>query len=514
MTRVRSWRRRRFWPRRYDDRGTSLVLALVFVTVGSLAVMAVLGFADASARGTRLLRDRADEVAAAEAAANIAINNLRKSPYAGSGDCLGTGNKLTLPTFYTRAGGSQDSARVTCALDTNLSGQPSLPAQSLLTYSSSSSALGNTVSGTGSLRVTGPVHSNSNINLAGANLTASAITARAACVNVFGSFNPTPTCNIGGAPVNPPAYTPDVSNLPPRPVPTCTGTGVYDLLPGVYTDSTRLSLLTSSSCHSGKAIVHLLPGRFYFNFNLVTLLPPSIGVWSVTAGTVVAGNTAAGVTLTPGVVPTLPGACKSPLSTGTGWQAPSPADGVLLVFGGNSQLNVTGNGRAEICGQYAPKAPAGLAAVAIAAQPTGGNLGLLCGTTSFPCAAVSTGLVLGAAPAAFYVQGTTMLPDRELVVSLDNATNQKFAGGVIAHRFGASTSRSVAADPVIVLAPPYPRQTVVLLTVFVCPGATSCDSGGDAVLRAKVAVTDPTGTTTAGQRLVSVLSWTTQPVRP
>jgi len=45
-------------------------------------------------------------------------------------------------------------------------------------------------------------------------------------------------------------------------------------------------------------------------------------------------------------------------------------------------------------------------------------------TSGFPCAAVSTGLVVGVAPAAFYVQGTTMLPTRELVVALDNATGQ------------------------------------------------------------------------------------------
>jgi hypothetical protein len=333
MTRIHQ----RFWPRRCDDRGTSLVLALVFITVGSLAVMAVLGFADANARSTRLLRDRANEVAAAEAAANIGINNLRKSPYAGTGDCLGTGNTLPLPTFYQRQGGSTDSARVVCELDTSLTTPPFvLPAQGLLTTDASTGFLappGNTVTGSGSLRVTGPVHSNSTINLAGGNLTASAITARGACNNVGGSFNPTPTCN-NGVQVNV-SYTPNVSGLPNRTAPACTGTGVYDLQPGVYTDSTPLNMLTSPACHSGKAIVHLLPGTFYFNFQLATFIPPSIGVWAVTAGTVVAGNTAAGVTLTPGVVPTLPGACKSPVTSGPGWQAPSPTDGVLLVFGGN-----------------------------------------------------------------------------------------------------------------------------------------------------------------------------------
>jgi hypothetical protein len=507
MTRIHQ----RFWPRRCDDRGTSLVLALVFITVGSLAVMAVLGFADANARSTRLLRDRANEVAAAEAAANIGINNLRKSPYAGTGDCLGTGNTLPLPTFYQRQGGSTDSARVVCELDTSLTTPPFvLPAQGLLTTDASTGFLappGNTVTGSGSLRVTGPVHSNSTINLAGGNLTASAITARGACNNVGGSFNPTPTCN-NGVQVNV-SYTPNVSGLPNRTAPACTGTGVYDLQPGVYTDSTPLNMLTSPACHSGKAIVHLLPGTFYFNFQLATFIPPSIGVWAVTAGTVVAGNTAAGVTLTPGVVPTLPGACKSPVTSGPGWQAPSPTDGVLLVFGGTSQLNVTGAGRAEICGQYSPTA----VPIAIAAQSTTGTLGALC-TSGFPCAAVSTGLVVGVAPAAFYVQGTTMLPNREVVVALDNATGQKFTGGMIARRFGAFTSRGAAADPVMVLPPPYPRQTVVLLQVFVCPGSASCATGGDAMLRVKVAVTDPTGSTTAGQRQVSVLSWTTQPVRP
>ncbi len=188
------------------------------------------------------------------------------------------------------------------------------------------------------------------------------------------------------------------------------------LQPGVYGTSTALNNLTKSTCHGGNAIVHMLPGIYYFNFPLFTTFPvPSIGVWAITAGTVIAGNLRPGVTLTPGVQPPLPGACKSPVPTGAGWVAPEPGDGVTIVMGGTSQMLVTQAARVEICGQYAPNT---WPPVAITAMPTTGTLGTVCALTGFPCAALTTGQVVTGAPLAMYVQGTTMLPNREFVMAL------------------------------------------------------------------------------------------------
>ena len=506
---------RRFCSRRYDDRGTSLVLALVFITVVSLVVMTVLALADASMQSTIALRSQVSETAAAEGAAQTAINALRKSPYNGnSAGCFGTSNTLQLWNFYQRPGGSQDSARVTCELDPSLGSAPVvMPQQALLTTDTAvgTSPLGQVVTGYGSgntLRVAGPVHSDSSISLVNGNLTASGpITAQRTCLSVGGVFSPTATCNNGNQ-VNVTYSPPNVSGLPTQTVPNCgTTTGVYTLSPGRYIDATRLSNLTKSTCQGGNAIVQLLPGIYYFDFSL-SLFPTSAGTWFVTAGTVIAGNLRQGMTLTPGVQPPLPGACKSPVPTGSGWVAPEPGDGVTIVMGGTGQLNVTGAGRVEICGRYAPNAPP----VAIAAQPTTGALGLLC-TVGWPCAALSTGLLVGAAPTAMYVQGTTMLPTREFVVSLSSTSQQMFRGGVIARRAGFFSTQDSSAPPVIQVSPSNPtapRRTVLNLTVFVCPSSSTCSSGGDLKLRTTVAFNDPTGLTVAGQRQVSVLSWSLQ----
>ena len=83
------------------------MLALVFITVVSLVVMAVLAFADTSMRSTIALRSQVSETAAADGAAQAAINALRKGPYNGnSAGCFGATSTMTLNNFYQRPGGS------------------------------------------------------------------------------------------------------------------------------------------------------------------------------------------------------------------------------------------------------------------------------------------------------------------------------------------------------------------------------------------------------------------------
>ena len=212
--------------------------------------------------------------------------------------------------------------------------------------------------------------------------------------------------------------------------------------------------------------------------------------------------------MTPGVQPPLPGACKSPVSTGPGLGAPEPGDGVTIVMGATGQLSVTSAGRVEICGRYSPNA----LPVAFTAQPTTGTLGALC-ATGFPCAALSTGLLVAEAPTAVYVQGTTMLPNREFVISLTPTTQQLYRGGVIARRAGSYSTRA------LVCARGHLRCRRATRRPRAGPSSTSTSSSVRACravpvarvkLRAKVALTDPTGLTVAGARQVSVLSWSLQ----
>ena len=89
---------------RQGDRGASLVLALVFITVLSLVLMSVFAFADTSMLATIKLRSQTSESAAAEGAAQAAINALRKNGYNGnSAGCFGGAttlylNKISLPS--------------------------------------------------------------------------------------------------------------------------------------------------------------------------------------------------------------------------------------------------------------------------------------------------------------------------------------------------------------------------------------------------------------------------------
>jgi hypothetical protein len=506
--------RRRFFVRPYDDRGNTLVLALIFVVVGSLVLMAVLALADTNIRATIELNGQADSTAAAEGAANVAINALRSGTFGGSGTCLGVGNTLSLPNFYQRPDSTMDSARVTCGLDPTTTTAPiGTPARALLTLDSTASGLlgpfGISVTNpqltgsTGSLRVTGDVQSNSNIVVQpkvvivpSGNLTSSgAIRANQSCTSGSGLFSPAPTCNTGSVVADPAYPLPTVAGLPTRAVPACNP--VMTFQPGRYADAVNLSVRTSSLCQGGNGVLQFLPGIYYFEFGPSDAMIP----WALTAGTVVGGALRTGVILGPGMP--LSNNCVSPVPTGPGWLAPSPDDGVTFVFSGGSQMVVSGSAKVELCGRYAGRS----APIAVTALPTSGSLASTCGSTAWPCAALWT-----TTPTSFVAQGTVYLPTRELVLGLNNTTTQSLRGGAVVRRAWANTSRSTTSAAVIETpVDPYTqRRTVIYLNVYLCPGQPSCASG-QLMLRTKVAIIDPSGIPAAGARQMTVLSWSLQP---
>src|SRR5439155_25992425 len=76
-------------------------------------------------------------------------------------------------------------------------------------------------------------------------------------------------------------------------------------------------------------------------------------VWAVADGQLIAGNPvdSSGHPIAATPVPaTVPVACQSPISSTT-------ASGVQFIFGGDSQLSVTGTADAEICGTYQSSRP-------------------------------------------------------------------------------------------------------------------------------------------------------------
>lgn len=490
---------RRLW--RSDDSGASLVFALIFITIISVVVAAILTLAETSVRSTIRLRGEAGEAAAAEGAANIAINALRESTYVGTGGCFGATSQLSIPSAEI-PGPDTMSARVTCTPDASLSTAPYVaPAQSLLTIHGGAAVGGPTgillapTSSSSGLRIAGSVHSNSTIVVPLGNLTATGagttIRARRACTTFpLGSISPSPSCNTGTV-LPTPSYTlPPVTGLPTRSVPPCAP--IMTFQPGRYTDVAALSQRTSALCQGGNAILHF-PGGVY-RFEFANLLVP----WFVTAGTVIAGDLAPGVSLTAGSPPAVPGSCHSPMPLGSGWTAPLPDDGVLFHFTGESGLSVSAAGRMEICGRYGGTSPS----VAMTADAHTGALAGTCDSTTFPCSAL-----WGTAPAALQVNGTLYLPNREVVLTLSNSSAQSFKGGVIARRIWVTTSKTTTT-PVIQVPTGSPslRQTVVNLSVFLCPGSATC-TGGNLRLAGRVSIVDPSGIPAAGARQMSVLGW-------
>jgi hypothetical protein len=507
--------RRRLWARRSDDRGTSLVLALIFISVGSLVLMAVLALADTSMRATIRLSSQADDTSLAEGAANVAINALRKNgTFGATWSCFNGGKTLSLPNFYQLPDGTPVSAYATCDLD--MSNTIGTPPKALLTLDANAPGplgLGpfgiyvtnpQTNGSISPFSISGDVQSNSSIEIgkpplfrASGNLTSNGnIRARLGCTSGSGLFTPpTPTCNIGGTGVADPGYTTpttaELAALPTQSVPTaCTANQVFTFQQGRYTNVAALTLLTSPACN---AILQFLPGIYFFDFGPSPVAIP----WTVSAGTVIGGKLRGGVRLGPGMPAT--NNCVSPIPTGPGWTAPAPEDGVTFVFSGVSEMVVSGSAKVELCGRYAGTS----APVAVTALPTTGVLTSTCTLTTWPCAAVATGT-----PTSFVVQGTVYLPSRELVLVLNNSSVQSIRDGAVVRRAWATTSRSSSNTTAVIEAPD--RRTVLYVNVYLCPGKLTCSDADQLMLRTKVSLVDPAANPTPLGRKVTVLSWSLQ----
>src|SRR5690242_6184419 len=101
------------------DSGAALVFALIFITVVSVAIAALLSYADANLRATVALHNQVAQVAAAEGAAQIAIESMRRGTYIAGPNCLAGTD--TMNVNYNDASGAAHSAVVSCAPDTTTS---------------------------------------------------------------------------------------------------------------------------------------------------------------------------------------------------------------------------------------------------------------------------------------------------------------------------------------------------------------------------------------------------------
>jgi Tfp pilus assembly protein PilX len=511
--------KRRLW--RSDDRGASLVFALIFVTSVALVVGVVLALADTSIRTTIAVRDQAAAAANADGAAQIAINKLRQSNFVfnSGNDCFGTGVPLTVSDFYSRPGGPSDSAAVTCATDdTNSDYDPSVlintgnkPGSAILTLGTSTSEDGLyvKVSGGRTLKVHGKVTSKSNINVDLGTLDAdTSVRARTNCTGTINT--PIRNCNDNVADIsyNDPDYPAPAAPTVEPTVPTCTHNGeVITFSPGLYTGNSTLNKLNNLTKSNGctGAIFWFQPGTYYFDFN---------NSWKIDTGYVVGGTPS--TPLVNNHPPDIPGACMAPIPPNPvpegGWKKPPANAGVQFVLGGKTQIQVSAT-QMELCGTYSTSSPPvtiyglksglGSAPFAVSAQ-SGCTI-----TVSGRCATLSSD---NSPNSHIYIQGTTYVSNGWINLSFNNSTGQVFRYGVVARSLSLNPTGSPDLSyPVIEVpddAPAGALRTVLYLSVYVCQGKSSCDtSSGTLRLKVKVAVSDPTGEVVAGKREITVLSW-------
>ncbi|TIC88840.1 hypothetical protein E8D34_04075 [Nocardioides sp. GY 10113] len=397
--------------RRRDDSGTVLIIALIVVTTVALVTGALLSHSGAAMSATVALQGVADRSYAADAAAQVAINDLRlggKAPGITAPDPDGDGPAERSDWVYTDAGdgagcfgldGSAardvlrldgvasdagSAARVECTkvAGTGLYGSGGGVEQNAQnTFPRALTAFGGDISydGGGLLQIRGGMKASSAITVKKYRQTvlywpwilqsfspATLATSRAGepvrrCTG--DSFTTPVTCPLSdgggaGAPVVADALT-DLTARPLRDPSSVTASGgVCAFEPGYYDNATTLSNKVNSCSTSW-----FKPGLYYFDFQnelseaLGNGLMGGDNVWRITGNRTVIGGTRP-----PGNPTAIPGACVSPLSDHT-------AAGVRFVFGGNSRMQAdvpvsastwiryNETPKVELCGSYSATEP-------------------------------------------------------------------------------------------------------------------------------------------------------------
>lgn len=375
---------------RSEDDGAILILAILVVTTIALVVSAVLTRGDGSLRATIALREVAGTTYAADAAAQVAINDLRTGGVDASSVAMGSTwaynnrqpgpgcfgedaagdpiHELRLPGFYPASAASGDgptSAVVTCTPEdaTGASGAPvpvtnaNKPGHAILTLGTSASEVGVDVKPQSStveqFRVHGGIWSNSTIVSSIGQLRSSqSIRAHSGCTPVSGMEAPLVDCAAVTVPDPDYAHELAATGVPAlQTVPTSCG-AVVTFEPGYYDDAAALNDITNKPACAGSTF-WFKPGTYYFDFhnNPADVMYDSDtnrggsggSEWVVGVGRLVAGTPDGSITAVTDA--SYPGSCVNPIDNVSN-------DGVQFVFGGDSRLKVDDGANVEICGSY------------------------------------------------------------------------------------------------------------------------------------------------------------------
>lgn len=529
MRRLRNQLRERL-PDAGDDTGAALLLVLLVVTVIGLGAGAILALETTGMRTTIAIRDQGASAYAADGAAQVAIGRLEQATSAGDACTAGIPLGTSGNAFYSSPAPSTAAslnAYVSCA--TGAGGGTGGPTSANASPGNALLTLGTGTGGENGIdiytespvKVRGGVFSNSTIDINSGGLQNTLnnppslpyTIARGNCTNpnlITPAANR--TCNYSAADTrgtDPGLLTPHGASYDQPPAPTangtigtCAGGATYQrLTPGRFRDATLLSNLTGCS----KKLVQFTPGTYFFDF-----VNSGSHVWTVDRTYVVAGTPTIPLTVTPSVAQ-MPTACVLPEAA-----AATTTSGVRFVFGGDSQIQVLseGNpgGQLTICASKSANGPpVAVSSVKTAVTGTFAVSAQNGCVTNPPPISQQCGLIYtdNSPNTTLTIQGTTYLPKAGVVLTLNSSRNQVFRWGLIARGLLLFTTGDADHSVPLVDVPdtaasPTPIPDVMYLSVYVCPGTSTCTASGTLRLRAKVKLDSVT------PRTAKVLGWSIQ----
>lgn len=302
-----------------SEQGSILVAVLCFLTIFSLLIASGVLLASTHLKAGVALRQERDETYNVEAAAQLAINNIRANAASGR---IGEACPSVNYSVYT----------VTCTPQTGSgaasgSGGGGVPAITQLAANTTGIVFGSS----NQMTINGDVRANGQVSTNGPGVVING--ALTSSNNCWGTFSATTqTCPISGVAATDPNWAPNASTAPTtRAVPACPASRVVKFTAGTYTNLNALNLL-SNGVGCTDAVLWFQPGIYYFNFS---------GNWNLGGANIkVVGGAALGWN-TNGTKPAIPfpNACD----------ATKP--GVQFIFGGGAGTTVSLNKSSmELCG--------------------------------------------------------------------------------------------------------------------------------------------------------------------
>lgn len=264
---------------------------------------------------------------------------------------------------------------------------------------------------------------------------------------------------------------------------------------GIYADISVLSTWMNG-CNKAK-VYDFRPGVYYFysgTFTFDSSIPLVAGRFT-------------NVPTSP--VPNMPGACTNQINV-----LPPVLDpaGVTFVFGGTAKMTVQNNSQVDICGVYSPTGPPIALYGLKTSLGTGAQTMDPLDTSNADSAFFFTDQ--NSQNIAVYIEGSVYAATGFLDLDLRKSTNQFFLDGVVVRRFRVFAPASAIPPTPLASTPgtsPGPARTVANLTVYVCPGQSTCTPAtGTLRLKVKVGIGDPNSAPTPGQREITVYSWSVQ----